>query len=140
MRASLSVDGLAGLSPRHFSVFEAMSSPFEASVVVMSPEDDLDLEIAVGAPASFELDAGGGVARSWTGVIGAAEQLQAEETGLSTYRFRVVPRLALLAHRSRSRVYQHLSVPEIVHKVLADGGVRATLELDEAAYPKHEYR
>src|SRR4051794_18177334 len=118
MRVRLTLAGFDALSPRHFSVFEGMSTPFDVSVVAVSEIEDLDLETLIGAPAVFSVDAGGS-ARTRTGIVGAAEQLPPEESGLSTYRVRVVPELAMLAHRSRSRVYQHLSVPEIVEKVLA---------------------
>lgn len=42
--------------------------------------------------------------------------------GIRTYRLTVVSRLAMLALRRRSRVLQHLSIPEIVKRVLEEGG------------------
>ncbi|HEX4406438.1 MAG TPA: type VI secretion system tip protein TssI/VgrG [Byssovorax sp.] len=139
MRLGLTLDGQDALSVRHFSVSEAMSAPFHASVVGTAPGDDLDLEGLVGAPASFQIGEGEG-ARTWTGVASDVEQLASSGDGASTYRVTVKPTLALLAHRAQSRVFTNLSVPEIVEKVFGEMGVRVQHEVDRAAHPKHEYR
>ncbi|HVY45127.1 MAG TPA: type VI secretion system tip protein TssI/VgrG, partial [Minicystis sp.] len=136
---SLSVAGHDAFSARTFSITEALSAPFDASIVAASHASDLDLDGMVGAEASLEVDTGEGP-RTWTGVVVDAELVASEEAGVSTYHVRIAPKLALLEHRAASRVYQHLSIPEIVKKVLEDFGVRVRLEIDHAAYPKHDYR
>jgi type VI secretion system secreted protein VgrG len=133
--------GEMSLTFRSFDLREAMSSCFRASVVAMSPDDDLDLDALVGRGASIRVEGQGGEAsRVLTGVCLAAEQVQAEEKGLSTYVIEIGPKLALLEHRSRYRVFQHQSVPEIVQAVLAEWGLTAKLAIDQQRYPRLEYR
>ncbi len=139
MSVSLTVQGNDAISARSFSISESMSAPFDASIIAMSREDDLDLDGLIGAEASLAIGEAGGE-RVFAGVIAEAEQVRAESTGLSTYALRIVPKIALLAHRSRSSVFQHQSVPEIVTKVLTAFGIQVRSELDKSAYPKHEYR
>lgn len=129
------------LSVRRFDVREAMSTCFRALLVAVSPDDDLDLDALVGRPAAVAIDgAGRGARRILRGVCLSAEQVQAEEAGLSTYELEIGPSLALLEHRSRYRVFQHLSVPEIVESIFAEWGIAAELAIDRARYPRLEYR
>src|SRR6185503_8413758 len=102
------------------------SALFEVSVVALSPLDDLDFETIVGHQASFTIHhAGAGHGRGWTGVCCHFEQLHAEETGLSTYLIRIVPELWLLTQRHDHRIFQHLSIPEIVKEVLSHWKIHA---------------
>ena len=61
----------------------------------------------------------------------------------TTYRLEVVPKFWLLTRRKQSRIFQYMTVPEILNKVfsgLADG-VRFNLdwELKQASYQRREY-
>jgi type VI secretion system secreted protein VgrG len=133
--------GEDSLSVRHFTVSEGLSTLFDVSVVALSPLDDIDFETIVGQRASLHVEGEGlGHARTWTGICRHFEQIQAEDTGLSTYVVRVVPELWLLGQRHDCRIFQHQSVPEIVREVLSAWKIHPTLELHAAAYPKHEYR
>jgi type VI secretion system secreted protein VgrG len=136
--------GLDGLSVRHFSVSEGMSSLFEISLVALSPLDDIDFESVVGGGASFRIEGGNlggmGQSRAWTGICSHFEQVQAESTGLSTYAVRIVPHLWLATQRKNCRIYQHLSIPEIVQKLLAEWQIKPVMKLDQGAYSRLEYR
>lgn len=140
------------LSVRHFCVHEQMSKLFEISVLALSPNDELDLETFVGKKAGLSLEgaARGGLAalasgdapesvRAWTGVVRHMEQLQAEDGGLATYAVRIVPRLWLLTQKRQNRIFQHLTIPAIVTKVMGEHGVDAELRLVEE-HGEHEYR
>ncbi|HZF51577.1 MAG TPA: type VI secretion system tip protein TssI/VgrG [Polyangiaceae bacterium] len=133
--------GETSLTFRSFDIRESVSDCFRASVVAMSPDDDLDLDALVGRPAAIRIEGpDGGAGRVLRGVCLAAEQLQAEETGLSAYAIEIGPALALLEHRSRYRVFQHQSVPDIVEAVLAEWGLTPKLVIDRKHYPRLEYR
>ncbi|AKT36386.1 type VI secretion system Vgr family protein [Chondromyces crocatus] len=132
------------LSVRHFGVSESISGLFDVSVVAVSRIDDVDFDAVVGQGASFRINGGvlGGAAqsRAWTGICSQFEQVQGEETGLSTYHLRLVPHLWLATQRQNNRIYQHLSIPEIVEKLLAEWQITPSLKIDKGQYPRFEYR
>ncbi|WP_437638687.1 type VI secretion system Vgr family protein [Sorangium sp. So ce854] len=142
--------GESSLSVRRFSIREAVSTPFSISLWARSPDPSLDLGALVGQPASFRMVAGyahvlGGGARGWSGVVSYAEQTHAlqpgpGQTGLSTYHLRVVPALWLLTQRRGNRIYQHLSIPDIVDRLLAEWRLRPAWRVDRARYPRLEYK
>src|SRR6185295_18370880 len=94
--------GESSLSVRGFSVHEAVSSLFTASVWARSPDPSVDLASLVGKPAAFRIGTGVAFAhlgvRAWSGICHYAEQADAETvaTGLSTYHLRIVPTLWIL--------------------------------------------
>ena len=55
-----------------------------------------------------------------------------------SYRAELVPHHQLLALRSRSRIFQDRSAPEIARQVLEDNELDATFRL-EGSYPEHDY-
>jgi type VI secretion system secreted protein VgrG len=130
------------LSVRSFVVREHLSEPFAIDVVARSPVTALDLESFVGHGATFRIlgDARDGTRiRTWTGLCSHMEEVQAEETGLSTYRLRVVPLLWRTRLRTNCRVFERQKIPDIVQKVLSEWQIVPVLRLKED-YVKHEYR
>jgi len=132
------------------TVREAVSTPFVLSLTAHSPDPNLPLSAIVGQPATFHATAGYAFAlgmgtRVWSGVIRHAAQakavsLGAGEKALSTYEFELVPRLALLSQRRNHRIFQHLSIPDIADKLLAEWHIAPTWHIDRARYPKLEYK
>ncbi len=132
------------LSVRRFSVSEELSSPFCVSVWALCQDDDIDFEAVVGKGASLRIDAGLRLgrsgARAFTGVCSTMEQVQAEATGLSSYYLRIVPRLWLLSQRINHRLFQHLSIPDIVATLLDEHRVEHDLAVRRADHPELELR
>ncbi len=131
------------LSVRHFAIREEISGLFEVAVLARSPHDEIDLEGIVGQGAGFALDSGvvhlTATSRAWTGICSHMELVQAEPTGLSTYFLTIVPALWRTTLRRNNRIFQHLTLPEIVSKVLAEWQIEPELRLS-AQYLEHEYR
>jgi type VI secretion system secreted protein VgrG len=125
---------------REFSVHEQMSSLFNVSLIALSDNPNIDFESVVGQPASFRISLGAGKKRYWTGICNELQQLVSEESGLSTYRLSIVPTLWLLTQRRNYRIFQQLSEPDIVKKMLGEWGIEADLKIDKAAYKKRKYR
>jgi type VI secretion system secreted protein VgrG len=125
------------LDVRTFAVNEAISASFQIDVVAMGA-DDLDLRKIAGRPASFGLVTGHGK-RIWTGVCARIGQTSVESDGLSSYALRLVPVFWLMNHRRNHRIFQHLSVPEIVQKILGEWKLPFDLKIDATAYPKKEF-
>jgi hypothetical protein len=136
--------GESSLSVRRFSVREAVSAPFVASVWARSPSPSIDLRGIVGQAASLHVVSGVSFAalgaRRWNGVCSHAEQQKAESSGLSTYYFQIVPPLWLLGQRRNYRIFQHASVPEIASLLLGEWAIPFTLHVDAGAYPRLEMR
>ena len=144
--SSLALEVASGVSldVRRFVVREAVSETFDVSVVACSPDASLALDALVGQAATFRIGAGGEGAprgeRCWTGICRAAEQEQAEPTGLSTYRFHLVPALWLLTQRRDHRIFQHRSALDVAALLLDLWGIERSVDLDAAAYPPLPYK
>jgi type VI secretion system secreted protein VgrG len=131
---------------RQFAVRESVSSPFTIDLMVRSPDHSIDLGGIVGKGAGFSVQAGyenvkGGGARAWSGIVSHAEQVESLQgapgkEGHSTYTLQIVPKLWLLTHRRGNRIYQHLSIPDIVGKLLGEWGIGPEWRID----PKLEFK
>jgi type VI secretion system secreted protein VgrG len=129
----LSLESGDQLDVRHFNVLEALSAAFRIDVIARAADDAIDLVKITGQPASFHLRGESG--RTWTGVIADIAQSQVEPEGLSTYTLRLVPTFWLLTKRRNHRLFQHLSAPEIVKKILDEWKIQPIVKLTRA-YPK----
>jgi len=132
------------LSVRRFSVHEAMSTLFSASIVALSPKEDIDLESIVGRAAGFLMVPDAGTARVWTGICSHMEQIEiepptAQGVGLSTYSIHIVPTLWLTTQRRGNRIFQNLTIPAIIEKILGEYNIKPQKLLPEP-HPEHEYR
>jgi type VI secretion system secreted protein VgrG len=131
------------LSVRHFAIREEISGLFEVTILARSPHDEIDLEGIVNQGAGFALVSGVAhlttTTRAWTGICSHMELVHAEPTGLSTYALTIVPSLWRTTLRRNNRIFQHLTVPEIVKSVLAEWQIEPELRLS-AKYLTHEHR
>lgn len=132
-----------GLTPRGFTVREHMDQLFTVDVLMRSLRPDVDLATPIGGPASLALritkymDA---TKRTWSGVCTHLRQERVEPEGMSTYRMIVRPDLWRLTQRRNHRLFQHMSIPSIVEKVLGEWSVEHRFEIDAGAYPDIELR
>ncbi|MGK3986474.1 type VI secretion system tip protein TssI/VgrG [Sorangium sp. So ce136] len=119
---------------------ERLGEAFRLEAVLLS-QAPIAAASVLGQPAAITLCSRhgertlAGVVTRWT-AVGTSRA-----AGARDYRVCVRPRLALLELRRRSRVYQHLTVPSIVKKVLEEGGYAASelqLSLGEP-HPPREY-
>ena len=63
-----------------------------------------------------------------------------DSSSLALYRLELMPTLWLLGQRLNHRVFQHLSVPDIVDVLLGEWQVEHEWKIDRAAFPKLEMR
>src|SRR3954470_10619202 len=119
--------GESSLSVRRFSIHESVSTPFTLSAWARSPSPALDLGAIVGQPAGAKITAGylnvaGGGARTWSGLCSYIEQVRGDRNPVakeqSLYYLRIVPVMWLMNHRTGTRIFQHLTIPDIVTKIL----------------------
>ncbi|NUQ76720.1 MAG: type VI secretion system tip protein VgrG [Polyangiaceae bacterium] len=127
------------LDVRQFSVHERMSSPFQVNLIVLSENPSIDFDAVVGQPARFALNAGTRN-RFWAGICNNFEQVRIEPSGLSTYQISIVPPLWLLTQRKNYRMFQQISEPDIVLKILKEWNIEPEVRIDKGAYKKRKYR
>jgi type VI secretion system secreted protein VgrG len=129
---------------QRLSVREAMNEPFVIRVRAISDDEDIDLESIVGkgfvltvtTPSSGSEEA---ARRSWSGVCAEMGEVHAEEVrGKSIYELVLVPALWRTKLRTNCRIYQHMTTPDIVDKLLVEWDIKATRRL-HAEYRRHEY-
>ncbi|APR87916.1 Putative VGR-related protein [Minicystis rosea] len=91
--------------------------------------DPVDAAAVLRRPCAVEIGAG---SASRT-IVGVVTRIAAMATSLADnarkYRATIRSPFALLEHRRRSRVFQHLSVPAIVEHVLAEGGYSDAIQM-----------
>ncbi|WBL60234.1 type VI secretion system tip protein VgrG [Stutzerimonas stutzeri] len=117
---------------------EAISQPYRFDLELVSERPDLDLQALLHKPAFLAFDPAG------KGIHGLVHRIAQGESGqrLTRYRLTLVPQLAYLAHRTNQRIFQHLSVPQIVAQVLEEHGIQADayrFQLGPVVYPTREY-
>jgi type VI secretion system secreted protein VgrG len=140
VRLSFPDSGDVTVSVRHFHVEEAMSGLFAARIVAVSSMESIDLSRLVGSRAVVELE--GTMQRRWRGLCEAAEFVRVSETaeGLATYEFVVVPKLWKLTQRLQNRLFQHITIPDIVDALLAEWEIERQWNIDREQYPQLELR
>jgi len=117
---------------------EAISQPYRFDLELVSERPDLDLESLLHRPAFLAFAPDG------SGIHGLVHQAAQGESGqrLTRYRLTLVPQLAYLAHRTNQRIFQHLTVPQIIAQVLEEHGIQADayrFQLGPVVYPPREY-
>jgi type VI secretion system secreted protein VgrG len=140
--------GESSLTVRRFSIHEAVSTPFTVTVWVRSEDPTVDLSNIVGRAAIFRVRSGyakisSAGLRVWSGYVSYMEQTHAEHVQskvLSTYQLRIVPHLWLLDQRRNHRIFQHMSIPDIVDKILDEWQLKRNWKIDRGQYQKHEFK
>jgi len=136
---TLSLEGIEhDFKVLEFQGREAISQPYRFDLELVSEHPDLDLERLLHRPAFLSFAPDG------SGIHGLVHQAAQGESGqrLTRYRLTLVPQLAYLAHRTNQRIFQHLSVPQIVAQVLEEHGIQADayrFQLGPVIYPPREY-
>jgi type VI secretion system secreted protein VgrG len=135
------------LSVRRFAIEEALSELWSVSVLASTENHDLPLAKIIGEGAGFRVSTATPTmpTRKWAGIVSRCEQLHANNADAvisqSTYYFEIVPQLWRATQRRNHRVFQQLSLPDVVKVVLAEWDVKGDWKLTrgEAFYPKHDY-
>ena len=97
---------------------EAISQPFSFAIQLVSDRANLDLEALLHQPAFLAFNA-------QNGIHGQIERItrSGSDTRLTHYSLTLVPSLAYLAHRTQHRIFQHLTVQQIIEQVLEEHGI-----------------
>ena len=140
------------LSVRRVMVREAVCDLFRADVWVRAGDASIDLAQLVDREATLTVsdrDESAGSIRKWEGIVRRAELHKGvpregrreQQTTQSPYFLEVVPKLWRATQKKNHRIFQRLSIPDIVEKVLEAWGVDDDWkDVDRAKYPKLEYK
>ena len=109
---------------------EAMSRLFRFDVVVRTETDLLAHEpTLIGEPATLTMSVADEGSRVVRGIVSALESQGALPHGERRFVVRVRPRMALLRRRRSSRIFQDLTLVDIVNRVLDEHQVRRRWQL-----------
>jgi type VI secretion system secreted protein VgrG len=121
---------LVGLSGR-----EGLSQLFRFDLDLLADNHkEIAFDKLLGQPVSIALALGGGKVRYFNGILSRFSQGGRDST-FTRYRAELVPQLWLLTRRVQSRIFQHLTVPEILKKVLK--GLDVQFELQGTFHPRN---
>ncbi len=139
---TVTVDSGDVFDVRDFTIHERMGSIFDITLIVLCDNPDVDFDAIVGHPARFQVVSGveGTHNRFWTGICNDFSQIGVDAGGLSRYTLHIVPKLWLLTQRRNHRMFQQISEPDIVIKILTEWGITPQLKIDKGAYKKRKYR
>ena len=135
----------SALGPETFRVVrfegtEAISRPYRFEVELVSDDPEVAFEDVIDKPATLTMYRGDDPSEV-DGIVVDFEQSH-EAGGQSEFRYAyravLVPRLWRLGLSFQSRIFQHLTVEEIVSKILDDAGVDYVFKLS-ASYDPREY-
>ena len=137
---SLHIEGIEhDLQVLEFSGREAISQPYRFELELVSERPDIDLERLLQQPAFLAFTEDG------TGIHGQIYRAAQGESGkrLTRYQLVIVPKLAYLAHRTNQRIFQHLTAPQIIARMLEEHGILAgdgyRFDLGPVIYPERDY-
>jgi type VI secretion system secreted protein VgrG len=121
-----------------FECIEAVSSPYEMTLELLSLDASIDLPKLLRKPVSVSVELAAGGQRIFHGLFRRIVQLGRSE-GLVSYRAEVVPSLWFLSLGTDCRIFQQKNVPDIVKEVLTDAGVTDVRNSLTGTYPVRDY-
>jgi type VI secretion system secreted protein VgrG len=103
---------------------EGLSRPFAYEIDVVSDRSDIVASELLGQSVTVNLSVGDddGDVRHWNGRVTALQYIDTSDDGDSRYRLTVRPWLWQLTRSADCRVFQQMSVPEIVTQIFQDRG------------------
>ncbi|MGV2864721.1 type VI secretion system Vgr family protein [Achromobacter sp. AGC39] len=121
-----------------FTLDEALSETYRLTLWLSSTESDMDIGAMLDEAALFTIWHGAQAARHVHGIVTEFEQAA---TGFRRTRYRAVvePSLARAALCSDWRIYQHLSVPEIMADVIKRQGITDYEQISTFEHLPREY-
>jgi len=116
---------------------EALGTPFEYQVVLVSESPNLDLSKFIGDKVTAELQMESGF-RYFNGYVTEAALIETFKRH-ARYRLTLRPFLFLLTARTNSRIFQNKTVPAIVKALLTEHGFTDLKTPLEGSYPSLDY-
>lgn len=129
------------LTVRTVQVVEVLSEPYRVTVELLTQDYALDIEGLLGARFELEIMRGEHLRRV-PGVVVQTQYIGTSSHALA-FELEASPALALLEHSFRSRVFQDMSVPDIVSAVAREAfeplGRAIQIDFLQQSYPPRDY-
>lgn len=122
-----------------FTGVEAVSQTFEFEVELVSHDADIDFEDVIDKPATLTVARGDDGEAEISGIVAdfiQSYQIEGKNGYKYLYRVVLVPRLWRLSLSTQSRIFQDLTVRDIVSGVLDEAGVDHEWNLSESYEPR----
>jgi type VI secretion system secreted protein VgrG len=118
---------------------ECISAPFEFHVGMLSENSQIDIQSLLKTTATIALIVTDQTTRYINGVWREIKHVEVGQENLSVYEGILVPSLWFLKLTSDCKIFQNMTVPDIVSKVLQDSGVTDFKLSLQKTYPEREY-
>jgi type VI secretion system secreted protein VgrG len=118
---------------------ETLGQPFSYDLSLVSTDPNIDLSALLGEPMTVHMKLPTGGTRHFNGIVTRASHLD-EEAGYFRYAVTLEPWLALLDFQSDCRIFQDMSIPQILKEVFLRANFSDVKDsLEAGAYPELEY-
>ena len=126
-----------------FSGGEEMSKPFEFHVTLLSTDFDINLKNLLRTRATVTIALSDETERTLNGMFSSIRQKGLTEQDFVYYEAVLVPQIWFLSLDSNCRIFQTMSVPDIVEQILKENSIqdyqfRSPLR-EYSRYPKRDY-
>src|SRR6185295_2469549 len=122
---------------RGFEAEEALGRPFRYELDLRSNNHSVDFSEILGQNVTIRVEVQGGT-RYFNGFVSSFSQGDGDG-GMATYEATVVPWLWFLTRRADCRIFQGMSVPDIIKKVFRDAGFSDFTEDLQGTYTAWDY-
>lgn len=123
-------------SVRRYAVHDGLSRLFSVAAWAKLSPGSFNPTSLLGAPAGMTIAEPSRshlrYERSWWGICNTIECLNVEADGLSTYYIHLVPKLWLLTQARRRRIFEDVSIVDIVEHMFKEHGVAVRWQVDAA--------
>jgi type VI secretion system secreted protein VgrG len=123
---------------RAFTGIEAISTPFRFHLDLVSENDSITFDQIAGNNVTVRIALANGSPRYWNGVISRFTQGSRDRVGTS-YRAEMVPRLWFLSQRQDCRIFQDLTVVQIIKQIFETAALQPVEYKLQGEFPKREY-
>jgi type VI secretion system secreted protein VgrG len=107
---------------RGMSIREEISRLPEIHLDLLSEDPEIDFDGIIGKNVTLRMDLPDGGRRHWNGFINGFEQGRSTSVQFAQYRATMAPWLWFLTRTSDCRIFQEMTVPDIVKQVCSDLG------------------
>lgn len=104
------------------TITEQLGRLFSMELELSSEDPALDFSAIVGANATIRLELDNNKTRYWNGFVSRFVQTEADSKAGGRYRATLVPWLWFLTRTADCRIFQNLTVPDIIKQVFKDQG------------------